>query len=35
MVNENNGYLDYFCKWEGFLYSECIWEEGEFVLWKF
>ncbi|XP_034324831.2 chromodomain-helicase-DNA-binding protein 1 isoform X1 [Magallana gigas] len=35
MANENNGYPDYLCKWEGLPYSECTWEEGELVSRKF
>jgi hypothetical protein len=35
MANENNGYPDYLCKWQGLPYSECTWEEGELVSRKF
>ncbi|XP_060072209.1 chromodomain-helicase-DNA-binding protein 1-like isoform X1 [Ylistrum balloti] len=35
MANENNGYPDYLCKWNGLPYSECTWEEGELVSRKF
>ncbi|KAK3096752.1 hypothetical protein FSP39_002924 [Pinctada imbricata] len=35
MANEDNGYPDYLCKWQGLPYSECTWEEGELVSRKF
>ncbi|KAL5004343.1 hypothetical protein ScPMuIL_017799 [Solemya velum] len=33
--SEQNGFLDYLCKWQGLPYSECTWENGELVSKRF
>ena len=35
MANENNGYPDYFVKWQGLPYLECTWEDGELLSRRF
>ncbi|XP_076103177.1 chromodomain-helicase-DNA-binding protein 1-like isoform X1 [Mytilus galloprovincialis] len=35
MANENNGYPDYFVKWQGLPYSDCTWEDGELLARRF
>lgn len=35
MANENNGYPDYYVKWQGLPYSESTWEDGELLSRRF
>lgn len=35
IANENNGYPDYFVKWQGLPYVECTWEDGELLSRRF
>ncbi|KAL4227328.1 transcriptional regulator [Mactra antiquata] len=34
-TNEQNGFPDYLCKWNGLPYSECTWEDGDLLSRKF